>query len=65
MRAEIQGRLDALGYPKGESLAQSFARVPRDGGGQVPASECIARYIAIARELPGLPVFRAAVTFTA
>ena len=50
IRAEIQARLDGLGYPKGESLAQSFVRVTRDGGGQVSASECIARYNAIAGE---------------
>jgi uncharacterized protein (DUF885 family) len=47
IRAEIQARLDALGYPRGESLAQSYVRVARDGGGQVPASDCIARYNAI------------------
>jgi uncharacterized protein (DUF885 family) len=50
IRAEIEARFDALGYPKGETLAQSFVRVARDGGGQVPASGCIARYNAIARE---------------
>jgi uncharacterized protein (DUF885 family) len=50
IRAEIQTRLGALGYPEGETLAQSFARVARDGGGQVAASECIARYNAIARD---------------
>lgn len=50
IRAEIQARLDALGYPRGETLAQSFVRVARDGGGQVAAAECIARYNAIARD---------------
>lgn len=50
IRAGIQARLDALGYPRGEALAQSFQRVARDGGGQVAASECIARYNAIARD---------------
>jgi uncharacterized protein (DUF885 family) len=50
IRAEIQARLDTLGYPRGETLAQSFVRVARDGGGQVAASDCIARYNAIARD---------------
>ena len=50
IRAEIQARFDALHYPRGETLIQSFARVTRDGGGQVAASECIARYNAIARD---------------
>jgi uncharacterized protein (DUF885 family) len=50
IRAAIQARLHVLGYPEGEPLAQSFARVARDGGGQVAASECIARYNAIAQD---------------
>jgi uncharacterized protein (DUF885 family) len=50
IRAEIQARLDALGYPGGETLGQSFVRVTRDGGGDVPASECISRYNAIAHD---------------
>jgi uncharacterized protein (DUF885 family) len=50
IRAELQARFDTLGYPRGDTLAQSFVRVTRDGGGQVAASECIARYNAIARD---------------
>jgi uncharacterized protein (DUF885 family) len=50
IRAAIQARLHMLGYPEGESLAQSFVRVAGDGGGQVAASECIARYNAVAQD---------------
>jgi uncharacterized protein (DUF885 family) len=50
IRSEIQARFDALGYPRGETLSQSFVRVARDGGGQVAASECITRYNAIAHD---------------